>query len=90
VNVSAGGLHYSWDWNGVHFVNLGIVVGADPAITGRRRYDPLDSYKFLVEDLAAKVGDSGRPVIWTFKDFKAFGNSLPATHVLGAPGKVIR
>ena len=28
VNVSANGMHFSWDWNGVHFVNVGIVVGA--------------------------------------------------------------
>ena len=26
-NISESGLHYSWDWGHVHFVNLGIVVG---------------------------------------------------------------
>ena len=28
-NVSQNGLHYSWDWGSIHFINLGIVVGGD-------------------------------------------------------------
>lgn len=64
-NVSENGLHYSWDWDGVHFVNLGIVVGAVPEVLRKRRYNSLDSYKFLVSDLAENVGESGRPVILT-------------------------
>ena len=31
-----------------------------------------------------------KKVIWTFKDFKTFGNGLAASHVLGIEGKVIR
>ncbi len=31
-----------------------------------------------------------KKVVWTFKDFKAFGDSLAASQVLGIPGKVIR
>jgi hypothetical protein len=31
-----------------------------------------------------------KKVVWTFKDFKTFGNGLAATHVLGVEGKVIR
>lgn len=63
TGVSANGLHYSWDEGGVHFVNLGIVVGSVPGIARRRRYAPLESLDFLVADLAAHVGSSGRPVI---------------------------
>jgi len=31
-----------------------------------------------------------KKVVWTFKDFKTFGNGLAATHVLDLKGKVIR
>lgn len=65
TGVSANGLHYSWDWGPVHFVNLGIVVGAVPAVTQKRRYNPLDSLEFLAADLKQSVGDSGRPVVLT-------------------------
>ncbi len=64
-NVSKNGLHYSWDWGHVHFVNLGIVVGQGDGSTKRRRYDPLGSLDFLIADLKAKVADSGRPVVIT-------------------------
>lgn len=65
INVSANGLHYSWDAGDVHFVNVGIVVGAVPGIARRRRYAPMDSLDFLVADLAKQVGSSGRPVVVT-------------------------
>lgn len=65
VNVSANGLHYSWDWGPIHLVNLGLVVGSDPSVTRKRRYAPLDSLAFLVADLAEHVGSTGRPVIVT-------------------------
>jgi predicted phosphodiesterase len=64
-NVSENGLHYSWDWDGVHFVNLGIVVGTVATVSRKRRYNPLDSLAFLVRDLAENVGDSGRPIVLT-------------------------
>lgn len=31
-----------------------------------------------------------KKVVWTFKDFKTFGNGLAVTHVLGPTGKAIR
>lgn len=61
--VSDNGLHYSWEWGGVHFVALGIVVGDAPEVTRRRRYAPLGSLPFLQHDLATHVGTSGRPVV---------------------------
>jgi hypothetical protein len=65
THVSPNGLHCSWDVGPVHFVNLGIVVGAVPGVGRRRRYAPLDSLDFLVRDLAEHVGASGRPVVIT-------------------------
>lgn len=64
-NVSDNGLHYSWDWGPIHFVNLGIVVGSDPKLQRAGRYNPLDSLSFMKSDLERHVGQSGRPVILT-------------------------
>ncbi len=64
-NISDNGLHYAWDWGHVHLVNLGIVVGGDKSVTRKRRYNPLDSLAFLIDDLKKNVGDSGRPVVLT-------------------------
>lgn len=63
VNRSANGLHYSWDWNNIHFVALGIVVGANSDDLPISRYGAYDSIGFLEKDLAAHVRNSGRPVI---------------------------
>jgi predicted phosphodiesterase len=65
TNISKNGLHYSWDWGPVHFVNLGIVVGQVEEVKRKRRYDPLGSLEFLVADLKEKVGTSGRPIVIT-------------------------
>jgi hypothetical protein len=62
ANVSANGLHCSWDWGGIHFVCLGIVVGSMPEPNRRRRYAPLDSYRFLVDDLDRNVGRTDKPL----------------------------
>lgn len=63
ASVSPNGLHYSWDWAGVHFVALGIIVGDAPEVKRKRRYAPLGSLPFLKQDLAKNVGASGRPVV---------------------------
>ena len=55
LNISANGLHYSWDWNQVHFVNLNYYPGGDGIA--------LNSLAFLTADLSTNVGDSGRPVV---------------------------
>lgn len=65
-NVSANGLHYSWDWDDVHFVQLNFYP-ADKQ-NEKVRYspvwhDPEGSLEFLKEDLAKNVGTSGRPVV---------------------------
>jgi predicted phosphodiesterase len=78
TGLSANGLHYSWDAGPVHFVHLGIVVGRDPAVTRRRRYDPMGSLEFLVADLARHVGASGRPVVVAHHvDFARYCGEVP-------------
>ncbi len=78
TSVSKNGLHYSWDWGGVHFVNLGIVVGQAADVKRKRRYAPLDSLDFLVSDLKEKVGTSGKPVVLTqHVDMLRYAQPLP-------------
>ncbi len=74
VNKSPNGLHYAWDCEDVHFVCLNEYAGLEndkrypgnPAYN-RKRQDygcPAElSLPFLAQDLAAKVGGSGRPVV---------------------------
>jgi hypothetical protein len=65
-NVSSNGFHYSWDWDGVHFVNLNLFGGnvwegeADAYGMGHHPHGARD---FLVDDLVKNVGNSGRPVV---------------------------
>jgi hypothetical protein len=61
ANMDSAGYHYSWDWDGVHFVNLNIYAGSTEL--GYNGYRPLKALEFLTADLAANVGTSGRPVI---------------------------
>jgi len=91
-NVSANGLHYSWDWEGVHFVNLNIYAGGD---NNRAR----GSLQFLIDDLAANVGDSNRPVVlmqhfgmdsfssqsqwWTAAERNALASAIDGYNILG-------
>jgi predicted phosphodiesterase len=78
TNVSKNGIHYSWDWSQVHFVNLGIVVGQVAEVARRRRYAPLESLEFLVSDLKEKVGTSGRSVVITHHvDMLRYAQPLP-------------
>lgn len=47
AHLSANGMHYSWDWDHVHFINLNISIGDT-----FHPYDPQHSYEFLVNDLS--------------------------------------
>ena len=84
-SLSDNGLHYSWDWDDVHLVQLNLYP-ADVQHAGVRYsaewHNPQDALAFLKKDLAEKVGDSGRPVIlmshcgfdtdwWTPDDWRA-------------------
>lgn len=59
TNLSENGFHYSWDWDNVHFINLNLYPGPK----GDRWAEAEGSIDFLKEDLVAKVGASGRPVV---------------------------
>lgn len=65
-NISTNGYHYSWDWDGVHFVNLNLFCGniwRGEADGYGPVHDPKDSRDFLIQDLLTNVGNSGRPVV---------------------------
>ena len=86
TNLSSNGLHYSWDWDDVHFVVLGIYP-ADEQNPLLKRYSPVwhnpqGALTFLRDDLRRHVGASGRPVVllshcgfdtdwWHTNDWKA-------------------
>jgi cytolysin (calcineurin-like family phosphatase) len=65
-HVAENGLHYSWNWGDVHFVEANLYPGdrPHPAIRYSPEYhDPQNSLAFLKADLAASVGASGKPVV---------------------------
>ncbi len=55
LRLSPEGLHSSWDWGSVHFVNLNLYPGGPGTAN--------NSLAFLKDDLAQKVVGSHRPVI---------------------------
>lgn len=74
TNVSENGLHYSWDWDSVHFVMLNEYAGLEkeepyggnPGFNRKeQRYgNPAEnSLQFLRKDLETQIGDSKRPVV---------------------------
>ncbi len=73
--ISENGLHYSWDWDDLHLVQLNLFGGSSPAdvkgVNGPE-HDPEASLEFLKKDLAESVGTSGRPII-TFQHFAWLG-----------------
>lgn len=95
-HVSANGLHYSWDWDDVHLVQLNIYP-ADHQRQGVRYspvwHDPQGSLSFLKQDLAANVGKSGRPVVlmshcgfdtdwWTPADWKDLYDAVKSYNIV--------
>ncbi len=74
TNISGNGLHYSWDWDDVHFVMLNEYAGLEngerypgnPAYLRKMQSygNPAEeSLRFLRKDLKEKVGESDRPVL---------------------------
>jgi cytolysin (calcineurin-like family phosphatase) len=65
-NVAENGLHYSWDWGKVHFVQANLYPADKQHVMVRYSlpwHDPQGALAFVKEDLKNNVGDSGRPVI---------------------------
>lgn len=67
LTAAAGGTdgHYAWDWDWLHLVNADLFPGDEPSDAGDHSLtrDPRGALGFLEDDLAARVGDTGRPVI---------------------------
>ncbi len=61
ANFDPKNLHYSWDWDAVHFVQLNLFAGFGPGTDAQ--WDPFGSLDFLKADLEKNVGASGRPVL---------------------------
>ncbi|MEZ6058253.1 MAG: metallophosphoesterase [Planctomycetaceae bacterium] len=95
-HLSENQLHYSWDWNGIHFVQTNLYP-ADKQ-NAKVRYslpwhDPQGALEFVVKDLAQNVGQSGRPVIimahcgfdtdwWVAEDWRAFYDAVKPYNVV--------
>ncbi|SHF92415.1 Por secretion system C-terminal sorting domain-containing protein [Mariniphaga anaerophila] len=62
VNLSENELHYSFDWDNIHFVTVGIFPGNEPS-AGVFNYNPYNSLDFLKYDLENNVGKTGEPVV---------------------------
>ncbi len=63
--LSFDGVHYSWDWNGIHFIQLNLYPGGygDPDNFNNTWNKPNHSLWFLQWDLATFVGDTNTPVM---------------------------
>lgn len=65
-SVSENGLHYSWDWGDVHFVQANLYPADKQHAKVRYSlpwHDPQNALEFVTADLKKQVGDSGRPVV---------------------------
>ncbi len=95
--VSENGLHYSWNWGGVHFAELGLYPGNEPhpAIRYSPQYhDPQQSLEFLEADLRANAVPGVTPVIichhydlqgsdwWHADDRKAYYDAIRPYNVI--------
>ena len=88
-HVAPGGLHYSWDWQGVHFINLNLYPGLGT------RAD--DSLLFLRDDLAHHLTSPQQPIVlmhhfgfdsfsqdwWSDAEREAYADALRGQYILG-------
>ena len=73
--VSDNGLHYSWDWDNLHLVQLNLFGGIGPEDVhgvNQAEHDPADAFGFLKQDLEKNVSKSAKQVI-TFQHFSYLG-----------------
>jgi len=71
AHISKNGYHYSWDWEGIHFIQLNLFPGteADRIINPWGGYfegswkEPLHSLEFLGADLEKCAKDKKQPII---------------------------
>lgn len=97
IHTDPTGLHYSWDWNNIHFVHLNLYPGNTWLSDSKYgpEHDPNGALAFLVSDLAAHVGTSGRPVVlfhhydvgtrddfWTSPEQAAYYQAIEPYHII--------
>ena len=71
VHISKNGFHYSWNWEGIHFIQLNLFPGteADRIINPWGNYfegswkEPLHSLEFLRTDLEKYMKANNQPII---------------------------
>ena len=71
VHISKNGLHYSWNWDGIHFIQLNLFPGTEAdeiynplGLTMEGSWkEPLYSLKFLRADLKKYLQAKNQPVI---------------------------
>jgi len=66
ANLSENRLHYSWDWDGVHFVQLNLYPADKQHAKVKyspQYHDPQGALTFLKRDLETQVGRNRRPVV---------------------------
>jgi cytolysin (calcineurin-like family phosphatase) len=95
-NVSENGLHYSWDWGKVHFVQMNLYPADRQHPKVRYSlpwHDPQGAFTFVKHDLQASIGDSGRSVVvlshcgfdtdwWHPDDWAAFYEAVKPYNVI--------
>jgi cytolysin (calcineurin-like family phosphatase) len=96
ANLAAGGLHYSWNFGDVHFVQLNLYPADQQHALIKyspQYHDPQGALTFLKQDLASQVGTSGRPVVlmshcgfdtdwWHLDDWKALYEAVKPYNVI--------
>ena len=96
TGLSANGLHYSWDWDDVHLVQLNIYAADSQNAKVRynpKWHNPQGALSFLKDDLKRCVGTSGRPVVlmshcgfdtnwWHADDWKAVYEAVKPYNVV--------
>lgn len=74
--ISPNGLHYSWDWDHLHLVQLNLFGGSSPAdvkgVNGPE-HDPEQSLEFLRSDLAQRAGSATGKWVIPFQHFAWLG-----------------
>jgi len=70
THISKNGFHYSWDWEGIHFIQLNLFPGTDAdriinpwgGYFERSWKEPLHSLEFLKADLNQHAKDEAQPI----------------------------
>lgn len=92
ADVSPNGYHYSWDWDGIHFVNLNLFPGnawEGEADAYGSVHHPQQALDFLKADLKKHVGNTGRPVV-TIHHFRVIDDNWWTHSAADAYQKVLQ